>query len=347
MKYQISNITHLMFGIAMSFFITSCDTDVESVDLNEPGIESQSNALYNAYLNNLRTYKNSAHKAVFGWFDNSVKSPASQGQSIVAVPDSLDYLVVTNPSNLNAREYTEIGTILDSKGIRTLYEINYNTISAAYDAEKQAFEEDPANEGKTFKPDFNSYLVEKVQEQLTYCEQYDYAGVVMTFYAKTKLYMTEQEKATQRALENDFLGIAKDWKERHAGKMLVLAGKPQNVDDKTILDAASYIIIPCTDATDEGGVTYNFVKAAVDGVPTNKFVPLVMLYSTDPTDTKTGYWGDRFAAIGAARFCAAVHSGYKVAGLALGNINSDYYHANFVYPVVREAISIVNPTVQK
>ena len=193
MKYQISNITHLMFGIAMSFFITSCDTDVESVDLNEPGIESQSNALYNAYLNNLRTYKNSAHKAVFGWFDNSAKSPASQGQSIVAVHDSLDYLVVTNPSNLNAREYTEIGTILDSKGIRTLYEINYNTISAAYDAEKQAFEEDAANEGESFKPDFNSYLVEKVQEQLTYCEQYDYAGVVMAFNAKTKIYMTEQE----------------------------------------------------------------------------------------------------------------------------------------------------------
>ena len=120
-----------MFGIAMSFFITSCDTDIESVDLNEPGIESQNNALYNAYLNNLRAYKNSAHKAVFGWFDNSVKSPASQGQSIVAVPDSLDYLVVTNPSNLNAREYTEIGTILETKGIRTLYEINYNTISAA------------------------------------------------------------------------------------------------------------------------------------------------------------------------------------------------------------------------
>jgi hypothetical protein len=169
----------------------------------------------------------------------------------------------------------------------------------------------------------------------------------MAFNAKTKIYMTEQEKAVQRALENAFLGIAKDWKERHAGKVLVLAGKPQNVDDKTILDAASYIIIPCDEATNEGGVIYNFNKAAVEGVPSEKFVPFVMLYSTDATDTKTGYWGDRFAAIGAARFCAAVHSGYKVAGLALGNINSDYYHANFVYPVVREAISIVNPTVQK
>lgn len=347
MKYQIKNIAYLVFGVAIGFFMVSCDTDIESVKLNEPDIAKQNSELYNTYLSNLRTYKASAHKAVFGWFDNSVKTPASQGQNIVAVPDSLDYLVITTPENLNAREYTEIGTILDTKGTRTLYEINYNTISAEYDAEKQAFEEDAANEGKTFKPGFNTYLVEKVQQQLTYCDQYDYAGVVMTFYAKTKLYMTEQEKATQRALENDFLGIAKDWKERHAGKMLVLAGKPQNVDDKTILDAASYIIIPCTDATDEGGVTYNFVKAAVDGVPTNKFVPLVMLYSTDPTDAKTGYWGDDYAALGAARFCAAVHSDYKIAGLALGNINSDYYHANFVYPVVRQAISIVNPTVQK
>ena len=347
MKYQVKNIALSMGCFVVAFFMASCDTDIESVDLNEPGIESQNNVLYNVYLNNLKAYKASAHKVVFGWFDNSVKIPASQGQNILAVPDSLDFLVITEPANLTDREYTEIGTVLDTKGIKTLYEINYNTISAAYDVEKQAFEEDPENEGKTFEPAFNTYLVEKVQEQLTYGDRYGYAGVVMTFYARTKIYMTEQEKAAQKSLENAFLGIAKDWKERHTDKMLVLAGKPQNVDDKTIFDAASYIIIPCEDATNEGGVVYNFTKAAVEGVPTDKFIPLVSLYSTDATDMKTGYWGETYAALGAAKFCVTAHTSYKVAGLALGSINNDYYHANFVYPVVREAISIINPTVQK
>ena len=337
-----------LFGcLATGLFMASCDTDVESVDINEPGIEGQNSALYESYLSNLRAYKQTSHKAVFGWFDNSAKTAVSQGQNIVAVPDSLDFLVISTPENLTAREYTEISTIREKKGIETLVEINFNSLSAEFDLLKQAFEENPDNAGKQYDKSLNGYLVEQARQQLAYVEQYGLKGVVMTFYAKEKMYMTDQEKAAQTALENNFLGMARDWKERHSDKMLVLAGKPQYVEDTEVLDMASYIVIPCEDADSEGGLTYNITKAAVDGVPTDKFVPLVTLYSLDATDTKTGYWGNSYAALGAAKYCAAVHDGYTMAGLALKNIGNDYYHANFVYPVVREAINIVNPTVQK
>ena len=347
MKYIIKNITYSMTCLAMIFFMGSCNTDIESVDINEPGIDKQNPELYANYLALLRNYKESKHKVVFGWFDNSAKMPASQGQNIHSVPDSLDYVVLTNPNNLNARELSEIETIRENKGIRTLYEINYMTIRNVYDAEKQAFEENPNNVGKTFSPDFNTYLVDTVQARLALCEKYNYDGIVMTFYAKTKVYMTEKEKAEQIKLENAFLGISKDWKERHTNKILVLAGKPQNIEDKTILRLASYIVIPCTDATNEGDVTYNMNKAAVEGIPTDKFIPLVSLYALDETDTKTGYWGTTYAAIGAAKFVSSDHPSYQVAGLALDNTNNDYYHVKFVYPVVREAISIINPAVKK
>ena len=347
MKHIMKHITYSMLCLATAFFMTGCDTDIESVEINEPGIDTQNAELYASYLTNLKAYKASAHKAVFGWFDNSVKSPASQGQSIIAVPDSLDYLVLSNPANLNARELSEMAKIKKDKDIKALYEISIFSIRDAYDAAKQNFEEKAENSGKTFSPDFKTYLVDTVQARLALCEQFGYDGVVMAFSAKTKIYMTEAEKSEAIALENVFLGIAKDWKTRHADKMLVLSGKPQNVGDKSIFELASYVIIPCVDATNAGSVTYNMNKAAVEGVPADKLIPLVSLYSLDNTDTKTGYWGKIYAALGAARFVASEHASYKMAGLALENINNDYYHANFVYPVVRKAISIVNPTVKK
>jgi hypothetical protein len=333
-----------MVCLASTFFIAGCDTDIEPVDINEPGIQNQNPELYEEYLTNLRQYKTRDHKMVFGWFDNSAKTPASQGQNILAVPDSLDFLVLKSPGELNVRELQEMKDIKEKKGIRTLYEINFMTIKDAYDAAKEAFEE--SNKEETFKPDFNTFLVDTVNAKLDLCEQYGYEGVVMTFLAKTKIYMTKDEQAAAIALENDFLGIAKDWKERHADKMLVLAGKPQHVEDQSLLGLASYIIIPCEDAVNAEGMIYNFSKATVEGVPAEKFIALVSLYSQDPNDMKTGYWGKEYAATGAARFCATEHPGFHVAGLALKDINTDYYHVNFVYPVVRKAISIINPTVK-
>lgn len=335
-----------MLVAAAAFTLTACDTDVEAVDINEPGIEEQNPSLYADYLANLKAYKASNHKVVFGWFNNSAKLPASQGQTIAAVPDSLDYLVVTVPDSLTGQEMYQIQNLKEQKAISTLYEINFATIRNAYDVEKQAFDEDTTENKGTF-PDFNSYLVNKMQTQLTYCQKYRFDGIVFSFTALTKIYMTEEEKSEEIGYENDFLGIAKDWAQRNTDRLLILSGKPQNVADQTIFALAKYIIIPCESATNDGGVTYNMSKAAVDGVPAEKLLPMVQLYSLDETDTKTGYWGTKYAALGAAKWVASDHTGLTSAGLAMKDIGNDYYHADFVYPTVRQAISIINPTVKK
>jgi hypothetical protein len=44
---------------------------------------------------------------------------------------------------------------------------------------------------------------------------------------------------------------------------------------------------------------------------------------------------------------AAYHKGLTIAGLAIEQANNDYYHANFTYPTVRQAIGIINPSVKK
>lgn len=347
MKYIIQHFIHVISCFVMICFLGSCDTDIESVSITPPSIQEQNPELYAQYLSALRTYKGGKHKVSFGWFDNSKKIPSSQGQSIIAVPDSLDYLVLTHPEKLNNRELSEIKEIKENKGIHTLYEINFITIKEAYEAEKKAFEDNPNNAEKSFSPDFKTYLVDKVQKRLMLCTLFNYDGIVMTFLAKTKIYMTEKEKQTQRAHEKIFLGIAKDWKERHTEKVLVLAGKPQEVDDKEIFNLSNYIITPCLTSTSVSDVAYTLIKANVEGIPSNKLIPLVAMHSNDPADLKTGYWGKKHAAIGTANFIAQEHQAYQVAGLAIDNINNDYYQVRFVYPIIRGAISIMNPIVKK
>lgn len=322
--------------------LASCDTDVETVDINQPGIEQQNPELYKTYLANLKTYKQGHHKVLLAGFDNSNKLPFTQAQHINAVPDSVDYVILTNPDAVNEREIKEISEIREKKGIKTVYNISFDEIKLQYDNAVSNLEA-----SSTF-PDFKTYLADTVSVRLSYCERFGLDGVIMTFRGKEKITMTDDEKAEYTGWENMFLGMAKDWAERHTDKVLMLQGKPQFYSDQTLFSLAKYLLVPCQDASSANAVDYTMQKALGDGVPTDKVVPVVETTSTDSSDKSTGWWsGSVYATIGAARFVATEHSGYTPAGLAVMNIQNDYYNPSFVYPHIREAISIINPNVKK
>ena len=102
MKHIIKYIASSFACAAALFAMTACDTDVESVTINEPGINNQNAALYESYLANLRAYKQGKHKIAIGWFDNSHLVPNSQGQQMKAVPD-LSLIHISEPTRLIIR----------------------------------------------------------------------------------------------------------------------------------------------------------------------------------------------------------------------------------------------------
>ena len=347
MKHIIKYIASSFACATALFAMTACDTDVESVTINEPGINNQNAALYESYLANLRAYKQGKHKIAIGWFDNSHLVPNSQGQQMKAVPDSLDYLVLTAPNSINEESLKSMDYLRNVKGTKVLYAINFETIRTDYLAKAKAFAEDKKNEGKTFKG-FNDFLVDTVKVSLDICTKHNYDGIIMAYNGKYKNYMSEKEKAEFTSWEHDFIGIAIDWAKRHTDKLLFFQGKPQNVINQEIFSFAKYIIIPCNEEVTAAGVAKNVNFANVEGVPMDKIIPSVMMYSLDATDTKTGYWtNNQYAALGAARWAITEHTNYDIAGLSLVDINADYYHSAFTYPVVRKAISIINPSVKE
>ena len=345
MKHIIKYIAYSTL-CAVVLLVSSCDTDVEPVKINQSGIEHQNPELYKNYLAGIRAYKASNHKVMMAWFDNSQTVPFTQAQHINVVPDSVDYVVLTNPGMVTEQMMQEIAEVRSQKGTKVVFQISFDALKMAYETQKKAFMAKPENANKKFR-DFNGFLVDTVNTQLHFIDKYNYDGVIMDFNAKLTYYLTDAEKSEAIALENDFLGISKDWKERHKDKELIMMGRPQHVTDKSLFAQARYLVIPTQDEKSVSGVDYLVRRALVEGVPTDKFVVLANNKSIDETDTKTGYWGKSLAMYGIAKYVASDHTGYTCAGMGLLSANVDYYNASFTYPNLRKVISIINPTVKE
>lgn len=81
--------------------------------------------------------------------------------------------------------------------------------------------------------------------------------------------------------------------------------------------------------------------------PTDRFVVAVSTVSMDAADTKTGFYDKARAIKEAAYWITEPSADYTRAGIAIYNIQNDYYNADAIYPYVKEAINIMNPSPRK
>lgn len=82
-------------------------------------------------------------------------------------------------------------------------------------------------------------------------------------------------------------------------------------------------------------------------VPADRFVVSVSTVSLDTTDKNTGFLGDARATTEAAYWVTEPTEGFTKAGMAILDIQNDYYNATNTYQYVREAIQIMNPAPSK
>lgn len=332
-------LTTVLMGAACSDW-----TEVESVGVNNPNIAEQNPELYAQYLENLRAYKNSDHRVVYAWFDNSVKTPFSRAHHLTELPDSIDVVALMHPSNLAEYELKEMEIIRKDKGTKIITTIDFDAIKLEYDlmvADKLA--EDP-----TYIPElFLDVLKNRVRGLFLDVDQYGYDGISIGFKGKGTLHLTGQELEEYTNNGNLFIGMMKDWHERRKEKMIVFEGKPQNLLDKSILTDCKLIILPSEDATNKDLFTYNVEMAKAAGVPTDRFAVSISTTSLDETDTKTGYLTDKSRALtSAAQWSVSAHSSFTVSGLGIYNVSNDYFNTSLVYKYTRDAITTLNPSIK-
>lgn len=341
-----------VIGLLAVLAFTACSdwTEVESVAINEADIAKQNPALYAGYLQNLRNYKESGHKVMITWFNNSNKVPLSRADHTDVLPDSIDIVSLLHPANPAQFELDEMEKVRSEKGTKFVYDMNFEAIKLVY--ETMVADMEAGMEAEASKPEipaFVDFLVDTVNQILPLARKYGYDGIIVGYRGKNILYMDEAEKQLYTAYEKAFIGIAEDWHERNKDKMILFEGYPQNLLDKSILEKSRYIIIPSTDAGNSAKLTYNTMAANVEGVPSDRYIVSVETVSLDKEDVKTGYWADGVtrAVTGASRWVMQSHDGYSVAGLGIKNVNNDYFNVARIYSYTRDAISMMNPSPKK
>lgn len=369
-------------AVAVTFAACSDWTETESLDIHYPSIDEQNPALYRKYLESLRNYKAGDHKVVFATMNNSTEAPGQRNEHLTTMPDSVDFICLTNPANLHPTLVKEIGQVHE-KGTRVVYNIDYNAIEKLW---QQKLEEEEANKpdepetpdtpdtpdtpvvaqeqeggegegGDPVEPEeteetrFLKFCEEQTALQLAHCDRYGFDGISFTYTGRALESMTEEVKAIWAARQEAFLSGIRTWAAAHEGKLLFFQGSPQNLIDKTILGDCDHIIIPLLSATSGDQLSYGVLMAAVEGVPADRFIVGVKTVSPTDESDERGYFAgldsdgkSRLRATkGAAQWVVTPAAGYTKSGIAVDEAHNDYYNITLVYKNIREAISIMNP----
>jgi len=361
-----------ILGVVTLGLITSCSdwTEQEQLTIDQVNIQEQNPALYAQYLNDLKAYKESSHKKVIVWFDNSSKKAKGRVDNVTALPDSIDLVTMISPDNLPDWQVQEMAQVREEKGTKFLLSFDFDQVKLKYDTWKadvdaaniaahakaiaEAAEKsketgetvEPATVKEVSIPSFENYLVDTLNVSVSLVDKYKYDGMTFAYKGKGINLMTEIEKAQYINYHNIFIGIVNDWVTRQPDNVFVFQGYPQNLLKKDFLQNASLIVIPCRSESAKSGLTYQAILASVEGVPTDRFAVQIETISLDDTDLKTGYWnaGSVEALTGSAYWTASLHDGFTVAGLGIYNVSNDYYSTGLIYSTVRSAINIINPT---
>lgn len=329
----MKSISKIIIGavIASGTVLTACSdwTESEAFKVNETNIQEQNPELYAKYLENLREYRKTNHKMIYAWFDNSVKQAYSRAHHLTDIPDSIDVVSLMYPDQLVKSEAAEIEQIRSEKGMKVIYNIDFEQIKAKYNEMKEeAPEEEPLS------IEFRQFLTDSLAYSLSLANKYKYDGICIDYQGKLPVYMTEEEKKEYKENENNFIGMINDWKERNPEMMLVFHGKPENLlEGAFILDKCSTIFISSDEAVSGNELTYILSES----------------YLPD--------YGERYGAMADAEnknltlqsfaeWASMQHFDKDLMAVGVYNLATDYHASGYNYMNVRKMISILNPSVK-
>lgn len=331
-KYFASALMIAAFGVSFS----ACNdwTEPESVDLVYNTPDQADPAAYAKYLENIRQYRKSDHKLAYLWFQNPGAAAQfnTRAHRIDALPDSVDFVVFTNPTDISATNMAEMKKAREERDIKFAYVIDYDALKLAFlDHQALSTEEEP------FTVDFLDFLTDSTATALSYAKDFD--GIIIGYNGKATNHLTPSELRDYKNNENTFIGIINDWHARNPEMHIDFLGKPQNVANKALVNDCGVIFLSDSKTAMS---TYSYAMAmaaaSVEGVPTDRFG--MVASCTDPADDKIGYMADGTLSVIALGDWANSEN-VKAAGFT--NIVNDFYNLPTPYPVVRRALQLLNP----
>ena len=354
-------------GLLALSSLASCSdwTRPESVEIHAPTLEEQDPELYAQYLQNLREYKESDHKMVFGWFDNSASTPAGQSDRLAALPDSLDAVVLMYPDQIDSWELDEMRDIRQDKGTRVLYTIDYATLLSDWEATLPSDGDasgDGSSDGDSQGGDgtagdalsdedsesadgFLTWLGSRLDSLLPMCAEHGFDGITVWYDPVNTSHLPDAEKALQEARQFAFESRIKSWLDSNPDKLFFLESNcPGLISETGLVENADYIVVHTESAENMMELEAIVRNTLINDVPSDRFITLVE--STVPGNTRTGYIqgasGENVEAVNeVAWWTLETESGLTKAGMGIRNIQNGYFN-DTSYAPSRRAITILN-----
>jgi hypothetical protein len=346
-----------MLAITVALLSAACSdwTEQESLPIETPNIESENDALYQQYLENLRNYKKSYHQILIGWFDNSNKASGSRAAHLEAVPDKVDIVALMYGDSLSDMERTEMQSIRVNKGTKVIYTIDYE--SFRQEIENRNNEISAQNAAKADEPEYVPIpLIALIDElpgfldaQLALLDSYEYDGFSIYYNGKSSAgFISDADKAELQAIQNVLTAKINAAIDAHQNKVFLFEGVPANIIDKDFLQAFDYIVLRTFSLQSILELTSIVKSSLVTGVPADRIIVCAAPSFTDEFDVSYGSIktvdNTVQPAITEMAHWTQTPDSFTKSGLGVYWINYDYYNPDTDYKYTREAIEIMNPS---
>ena len=287
--------------------ISACSkwTETESIQLNYLRPWDQNPELWNKYKASLVDYKASDHFLIYTRFDNAPEKATSEKDFIRCLPDSLDFVSLTNADNLSAYDKEDMAW-MESIGTKVLYQVDLTKKGFASTSELEAY-------------------LDKV---IACVKENGLSGY--SFTGQYVLGNALNESLASAAVTK--LSAAKT-----EGQALVFEGNPLFIPeaDRTKVD----LFVLDSEKTDNTQDLRFQILTALDyaKVPASK-----LLLGADMDGIIQDENREKCASV--PELARRVVSFGPLAGLGITNISSDYYSYDGNYVVTRAAIQLLNPS---
>lgn len=317
--------------LAAAAVMASCSewTEVENEDFL-PQIRQDDPAALEA----LREFKSGEHMVTMMIVKGSSAAPNRQNQHLTAMPDSVDYFLMTDVDNLHPTIAAEIAEVREKKATRTLNIIDYTTIRSSWEALREAAA-DAGNDADYTEEKFAAYCRTQTEKQIANCAAYGFDGLVASYLG-----------GASSSAAAPFVEAIDEWHRSNPDKLLFFRGYPAyiaRIENQSVVADSDYIIILTEKASASVAISRQVREQLSTGVPSDRIV----LEASIPSIAD----GGDDAQVGASVQTAAqwVMDPKTVStvkcdkrGLAASNAQDDYFNTP-TYKRLREAMAILNP----
>lgn len=328
----------LIFNILLlCLAAVSCSewTTPESLEFEKNSIQQTDPELYGKYCEAVKEYKETDHKIMYVTFDN-VDKISNGSNNIAMLPDSVDFVQL---HNLEIAEpvLKEMDAMRKKLGTRFVLRFSYNECLSEY----QTLE---PTEPEAGIPTFEDFFAGQFAKVTAKVAEYGLDGFTFAFTCGNPYEMTSSDRSALEQAQQMVFPQVSEWIGANADKKFFFEGYPHYILVDGVVDAAEYVILPTRSERATGDLAYRALQAVNSGkiAKDTRFLFAVETPSFIEEEYLVGQFvlGEQVPL--AAEWIAADAS-FEKSGLAVWNVQRDYFDTRKIYSTVRRAIKTMNP----